>query len=78
MAQKLWSKSKDKITQIAELSQSEQVTEIMQNIKTMVEDRIHAKGIPTLIYDGKKHNGLYKVIRTVSGVMFSVMVYIVL
>ena len=52
--------SKDKITQIAELSQSEQVTEIMQNIKTMVEDRIHAKGIPTLIYDGKKHNGLYK------------------
>lgn len=52
--------SKDKITQIVELSQSEQVTEIMQNIKTMVEDRIHAKGIPTLIYDGKKHNGLYK------------------
>ncbi len=52
--------SKDKITQIVELSQSEQVTEIMHNIKTMVKDRIHAKGIPTLIYDGKKHNGLYK------------------
>ena len=39
---------------------SDEVTEIMAQIKVMVEDKIHAKGIPTLIYDGKKYNGLYQ------------------
>lgn len=39
---------------------SDEVTEIMAQIKAMVEDKIHAKGIPTLIYDGKKYNGLYQ------------------
>ena len=48
------------IKQISEATHSERVDEIMNEIKNMGEDRIHAKGIPTLIYDGKKHNGLYK------------------
>lgn len=48
------------IKQISEAAHSERVDEIMNEIKNVVEDRIHAKGIPTLIYDGKKHNGLYK------------------
>lgn len=48
------------ITQIKESAHSTQVDEIMAQIKDMVENRIHAKGIPTLIYDGKKHNGLYR------------------
>lgn len=52
--------SAKEVTQIAESANSEAVTEIMRQIKIMVEDRIHAKGIPTLIYDGRKHNGLYQ------------------
>lgn len=51
---------KSRVTEFAELANGEKVTEIMQAVKTMVEDHIHAKGIPTLIYNGKKHNGLFK------------------
>lgn len=52
--------SDKQVREIAQLANSDAVTEIMQQIKTMVEDTIHAKGIPTLIYDGRKHNGLYR------------------
>ncbi len=45
---------------IISTANSDEVTEIMAQIKVMVEDKIHAKGIPTLIYDGKKYNGLYQ------------------
>lgn len=50
----------DQIERIAKASAGEEVTEIMQQVKTMVEDTIHVKGIPTLLYDGRKHNGLYR------------------
>lgn len=48
------------IETITSIANSDEVTEIMAQIKAMVEDKIHAKGIPTLIYDGKKYNGLYQ------------------
>ena len=48
------------ITEIANNSQSEQVSKILESVRDVVENKVHAKGIPTLIYDGKKHNGLYK------------------
>lgn len=51
---------KSKIEDLAKLASSGTVTQIMNEVKNMVEERIHAKGIPTLIYDGKKHNGLYE------------------
>lgn len=51
---------KNKLSELVALVDSETVTQIMQEISDMVENRIHAKGIPTLLYDGKKHNGLYK------------------
>lgn len=51
---------KKKVPEFAKLAASQEVTDIMAEVKTMVEDQIHAKGIPTLIYDGKKHNGLFK------------------
>ncbi len=51
---------KRKISELVELAHSEEVDQIMANVKDMVENKIHAKGIPTLLYDGKKHNGLYK------------------
>ncbi len=52
--------SKKEIEQIQRTASSDEVTEIMAQVKTMVESTIHVKGIPTLIYDGKKHNGLYR------------------
>jgi len=51
--------SKKQVEQISQAATSDKVTTIMAQVKTMVEDKIHVKGIPTLIYDGKKHNGLY-------------------
>lgn len=51
---------KNKISELVALVDSDTVTQIMQEVSDMVENRIHAKGIPTLLYDGKKHNGLYK------------------
>lgn len=50
----------NEIAKISETTKSDEVTEIMSQIRDMVDNKIHAKGIPTLIYDGKKHNGLYK------------------
>ncbi len=52
--------SKKEIEQIQRAALGDEVTEIMAQVKTMVESTIHVKGIPTLIYDGKKHNGLYR------------------
>lgn len=52
--------TKNQIEELAKTAKSDEVTNIMSEIKNMVENRIHAKGIPTLIYNDKKHNGLYK------------------
>lgn len=52
--------SAKQIEDITKSANSDTVTEVMQKVKTMVEDTIHAKGIPTLIYDGRKHSGLYQ------------------
>lgn len=49
-----------KAEELAKLANSDAITEIMNDVSDMVENHIHAKGIPTLIYDGKKHDGLYK------------------
>lgn len=51
---------KTEIEDIAKAATSDEVTGIMKKIRDMVENTIHAKGIPTLIYDGKKHHGLYQ------------------
>lgn len=48
------------IERIAEAAASDEVQEIMQKVQETVENQIHAKGIPTLIYDGRKHSGLYQ------------------
>lgn len=48
------------IAELVKLAQGAEVQKIMQEVKDMVEHQIHAKGIPTLIYDGRKHSGLYE------------------
>jgi hypothetical protein len=48
------------INKIKELMNSEEVANTIENNKKIVDDVIHAKSIPTLIYDNKKHSGLYE------------------
>lgn len=52
-------KPKD-IVSLSDLAYAEEVDNIMAEVNNMVENQIHVKGIPTMIYDGKKHNGLFK------------------
>lgn len=48
------------ISQISERVTSNAIDEIIDKNNNIVVNDIHAKGIPTLIYDGKKHTGRYE------------------
>ncbi len=48
------------VVKITTLVDSPEVAQKMAENKTIVDEKINAKGIPTLIYDGKKHTGLFK------------------
>lgn len=50
----------EEVTKIKASVDSDEVKDILNKNKEIVDNKIHAKSIPTLIYDGKKHNGLYK------------------
>lgn len=50
----------EEVEQIAKLAHSEEVTARLRQVDEIVRNKIHARGIPTMIYDGKKHFGLYK------------------
>ncbi len=45
---------------VKSLVNSDEVEEILKKVKDIVENQVHVKGIPTMLYDGKKHYGLYK------------------
>ena len=49
-----------KIELIRQIAESEEVTTKMSENREIVEKQVHVKGIPTMLYDGKKHTGLYK------------------
>lgn len=51
--------SAKEVKKIAELTTSAEVAQIMDDVKFTVEDKLHAKGIPLMLYDGRKHNGLF-------------------
>ena len=48
------------ISEIRELASSQEITEKMAENRRIVEDELKVKGIPTMIYDGVKHTGLWK------------------
>lgn len=52
--------SEKNVSQVIGTTYGEKVDAIIAEVKDIVENRIHAKGIPTLIYNGKKHSGLYE------------------
>ena len=52
--------SKVQIKEIAEKSRSEEVSKKLEANKKLVEDQIRTKKIPTMIFDGKRHEGQFK------------------
>lgn len=52
--------SNSKVTAIAGLAHSDRVSGLLQQIDDAVTKKIHAKGIPSMIYDNKLHAGLYE------------------
>ncbi len=53
--------NESEINKVYELSASDEVNELIEKNRNIVESEIHVKGIPTLLYDGGKHTGLYKI-----------------
>jgi hypothetical protein len=52
--------SDDQIQQISNEADSQKVASIIQQNQTIVKDKIHTVKIPTLIYNGHRHDGLTK------------------
>ena len=52
--------SEAQIKEIAEKSRSEEVSKKLEANKKLVEDQIRTKKIPTMIFDGKRHEGQFK------------------
>lgn len=48
------------INEIREIVNYPEITTKMTENRQIVENELHAKGIPTMIYDGKRHTGVYK------------------
>ncbi|MBQ3473846.1 hypothetical protein IJH24_00220 [Candidatus Saccharibacteria bacterium] len=48
------------IEKVRELVDTQDITEKLNQNKIVVEDILRVKGIPTMIYDGKKHTGLFE------------------
>jgi len=52
--------SEGEIAKIRELTYSSEVTDAMAKNRDIVEHQLRVKGIPTMLYDGARHTGLYK------------------
>ena len=52
--------SEAEIRDVEQKIQSSEVENELKKNKKVVDEKIHAKSIPTMVYDGKKHSGLYK------------------
>ena len=52
--------NQDGIEELRRIVNHPEVTDRMNENKDIIENSLHVKGIPTFIYDGKKHTGLFK------------------
>ncbi len=48
------------LDKVREAVESDEITDKMTKNREIVEEQIRVKGIPTIIYDGKRHTGLWK------------------
>lgn len=49
------------VNEIRDLAASDEIAEMIQKNVSIVKNEVHAKGIPTMIYDGSKHTGMFEV-----------------
>ena len=49
-----------RVKELSEFAHSDYITDYLKNVHDIVDNKVHAKAIPTFIYDGRKHNGLYR------------------
>ncbi|MDR0591064.1 MAG: hypothetical protein LBG75_00635 [Candidatus Nomurabacteria bacterium] len=52
--------TKEQVKEIGDLANSNQVRKVITDDKRLVEDDIRVKMIPTMLYDGQRHSGLWK------------------
>lgn len=52
--------SDKEVKEVAQMADSDETSAKMTKNQNIVENELKVKGIPTMIYDGKKHTGLYK------------------
>ncbi len=50
---------KNAIREVRRIAAYPEIADKMSENRNIVENEIHVKGIPTMIYDGKKHTGVY-------------------
>ena len=55
-----WGYSSGDISAIRKLAEGDEVMEQMEEIRVLVHDRIQVLGVPTTIYDGRKHTGIFQ------------------
>ena len=51
---------KDAIAEVREIAGYPEITDKMNENRQIIENDLKIKGIPTMIYDGKRHTGLYQ------------------
>lgn len=50
----------DGVAEIRKIADYDEITTKMQENREIIEHQINVKGIPTMIYDGQRHTGLFK------------------
>ena len=51
--------NEDGLAEVRKIVNYPETTDKMTENRNIIENELHVKGIPTMIYDGKKHTGLY-------------------
>jgi hypothetical protein len=54
-----WGYGAEEVTRARELAAGEETMQQLAEIREIVKTRIHVIGVPTTIYDGKKHTGVF-------------------
>lgn len=52
--------SEKELSEVRKIAYSQETTDKMNTNRDIVENQLRVKGIPTMIYDGGRHTGLYK------------------
>lgn len=55
-----WAKDEKLVKRIADTATSDEIQTLIDKNRQIVDEQIKLKGIPTFLYDGKKHLGLFK------------------